>query len=106
MVHISAGVAALVAAMVLGRRLGFGKEPMEPHNVPYVVLGAGVLWFGWFGFNAGSALGANGLAAAALVNTHLAAAMAALTWTTVSWARAGRPSVVGAPAGRWRGWWR
>ena len=98
-VHISAGVAALVAAMVLGRRLGFGKEPMEPHNVPYVVLGAGVLWFGWFGFNAGSALGANGLAAAALVNTHLAAAMAALTWTTVSWARAGRPSVVGAACG-------
>jgi Amt family ammonium transporter len=67
--------------------------------VPYVVLGAGVLWFGWFGFNAGSALGANGLAAAALVNTHLAAAMAALTWTTVSWARAGRPSVVGAACG-------
>ena len=98
-VHISAGVAALVAAMVLGRRLGFGREPMEPHNVPYVVLGAGVLWFGWFGFNAGSALGANGLAAVALVNTHLAAAMAALTWTTVSWARAGRPSVVGAACG-------
>ena len=61
--HLARGSSALVAAMVLGRRLGFGKEPMEPHNVPYVVLGAGVLWFGWFGFNAGSALGANGLAA-------------------------------------------
>jgi Amt family ammonium transporter len=98
-VHISAGVAALVAALVLGRRLGFGKEPMEPHNVPYVVLGAGILWFGWFGFNAGSALGANGLAAFALVNTHVAAAMAAITWTTVSWATSGRPSVVGAACG-------
>ena len=98
-VHISAGVSALVVALVLGRRLGFGKEPMEPHNVPYVVLGAGVLWFGWFGFNAGSALGANGLAAYALVNTHIAAAMAVLTWTTVSWASTGRPSVVGAVCG-------
>ena len=84
---------------MLGRRLGFGKEPMEPHNVPYVVLGAGLLWFGWFGFNAGSALGAGGLAAYALVNTHVAAAMAALTWTTVSWASTGRPSVVGAACG-------
>jgi len=80
-VHISAGVAALVAALVLGRRLGFGKEPMEPHNVPYVVLGAGIL------------------AAFALVNTHVAAAMAAITWTTVSWATSGRPSVVGAACG-------
>jgi Amt family ammonium transporter len=98
-VHVSAGVAALVAALVLGRRLGFGTAPMEPHNGPYVVLGAGLLWFGWFGFNAGSALGANGLAANALVTTHVAAAMAALTWTTVSWARTGRPSVVGAACG-------
>jgi ammonium transporter, Amt family len=98
-VHISSGVAALVAALVLGRRLGFGKEPMEPHNVPYVVLGAGILWFGWFGFNAGSALAANGLAANALVTTHVAAAMAAVTWTTVSWASTGRPSVVGAACG-------
>jgi ammonium transporter, Amt family len=98
-VHISAGVAALVAAMMLGRRKGFGTEPMEPHNVPYVVLGAGVLWFGWFGFNAGSALGANGLAANALVTTHVAAAMAAVTWATVSWAANGRPSVVGAACG-------
>jgi Amt family ammonium transporter len=72
---------------------------MEPHNVPYVVLGAGVLWFGWFGFNAGSALAANGLAANALVTTHVAAAMAAVTWTTVSWASSGRPSVVGAACG-------
>jgi Amt family ammonium transporter len=98
-VHISAGVAALVAAMMLGRRLGFGKEPMEPHNVPYVVLGAGVLWFGWFGFNAASALAANGLAANALVTTLLAAAAAAVTWAAVSWAANGRPSVVGAACG-------
>ena len=98
-VHITAGVAALVAAWSWGAGWASGKEPMEPHNVPYVVLGAGVLWFGWFGFNAGSALGANGLAACALVNTHLAAAMAALTWITVSWASTGRPSVVGAACG-------
>src|SRR5688572_14107377 len=98
-VHISSGVAALVAAMVLGRRKGFGKDPMEPHNVPYVVLGAGILWFGWFGFNAGSALGANGLAANALVTTHLAAAVGAVTWAGVSWAANGRPSVVGAACG-------
>jgi Amt family ammonium transporter len=98
-VHISSGVAALVAALVLGRRIGFGKEPMEPHNATYVVLGAGLLWFGWFGFNAGSALGANGLAASALVTTHVAAAMGALTWTTIGWATTGRPSVIGAACG-------
>lgn len=98
-VHISSGVTALVAAMVLGRRVGFGQEAMEPHNLTYTVLGAGLLWFGWFGFNAGSALGANGLAANAFVVTNIAAAMGALTWMTVSWIRHGHPSVLGAAAG-------
>ncbi len=98
-VHISSGVSALVCALVMGKRVGYGSEPMEPHNITMTILGAGLLWFGWFGFNAGSALGANGLAAIAFVNTHVAAAMAALAWTTASWIRHGRPSVVGAAAG-------
>jgi Amt family ammonium transporter len=98
-VHITSGVSALVAALVLGKRVGFGKEPMEPHDLTMTVLGAGLLWFGWFGFNAGSALAANGLAANAFVVTNCAAAMGALTWMTVSWIRHGRPSVLGAAAG-------
>jgi ammonium transporter, Amt family len=98
-VHISSGVSALVAAKVLGKRVGFGKEAMDPHNLTLTVLGAGLLWFGWFGFNAGSALAANGLAANAFVVTNVAAAMGALTWMTVSWYRHGRPSVLGAAAG-------
>ncbi|MGI8477057.1 MAG: ammonium transporter [Thermomicrobiales bacterium] len=98
-VHISSGVSALVAAKVLGRRLGYGKEAMDPHNLTLTVLGAGLLWFGWFGFNAGSALGANGLAANAFLVTNTAAAMGALTWLTASWLRHGRPSVLGAAAG-------
>ncbi|MBA3643858.1 MAG: ammonium transporter [Chloroflexia bacterium] len=98
-VHITSGVSALVAARMLGRRIGFGKEPLEPHNLTYTVLGAGLLWFGWFGFNAGSALSANGLAANAFVVTNTAAAMGALTWMTVSWLRHGQPSVLGAAAG-------
>jgi ammonium transporter, Amt family len=98
-VHITSGVSALVAACVLGKRIGFGKAPLEPHNLTYTVLGAGLLWFGWFGFNAGSALAANGLAANAFVVTNTAAAMGALTWMTVSWLRHGRPSVLGAAAG-------
>ncbi len=98
-VHISSGVSALVCAVVLGQRLGYGKEPMEPHNVTMTVLGTGLLWFGWFGFNAGSALGAGALAANAFVTTNTAAAMAALTWMTASWIRHERPSVLGATAG-------
>jgi Amt family ammonium transporter len=98
-VHISSGISALVAAHVLGHRVGFGKEDMDPHDVTMTVLGAGLLWFGWFGFNAGSALAANGLAANALVVTNTAAAMGALTWLTVSWAHRGHPSVIGAAAG-------
>ena len=98
-VHISSGVSALVAALVLGPRLGVGTEPMEPHDATMSVLGAVLLWFGWFGFNAGSALAANGLAVSAFVVTNTAAAMASLTWMTVSWAHKGRPSVLGAAAG-------
>jgi ammonium transporter, Amt family len=98
-VHISSGVSAMVAALMLGRRVGFGKEPMEPHDATMTVLGAGLLWFGWFGFNAGSALTSGGLAVSAFVVTNTCAAMAALTWVTVSWMHKGRPSVIGAAAG-------
>jgi ammonium transporter, Amt family len=99
-VHISSGVSALVAAWVLGRRMTHNTgEDVEPHDIPMVVLGCALLWFGWFGFNAGSALAANGLATSAFVNTNTAAAMAALTWLTISWAHKGVPSVVGATAG-------
>src|SRR6266540_503176 len=98
-VHITSGVSALVAALVLGRRKGYGAEPMDPHDATMTVLGASLLWFGWFGFNAGSALTSGGLAANAFVVTNTAAAMAALTWMTVSWAHKGHPSVLGAAAG-------
>ncbi|HLI27853.1 MAG TPA: ammonium transporter [Chloroflexota bacterium] len=98
-VHISSGVSALVAALVLGPRRGLGEEPFDPHDITMTVLGASLLWFGWFGFNAGSALAAGDLAANAFVVTNTAAAMAALTWMTVSWAHHGRPSVLGAAVG-------
>jgi len=98
-VHIASGIAALVCALVMGKRVGFGKEQMEAHDVTMVVLGAGLLWFGWFGFNAGSALGASELAVNAFVVTHVSAAMGAITWTTLSWIRQGAPSVLGAAAG-------
>jgi Amt family ammonium transporter len=98
-VHISSGASALVAAIVLGKRHGLGKDSMDPHDMTMVVLGAGLLWFGWFGFNAGSSLTSGGLAAQAFVNTNTAAARAALTWMTVSWAVHRRPSVLGAAAG-------
>jgi len=98
-VHITSGVSALVAASVLGKRIGFGQKGLEPHNLTYTVLGAGLLWFGWFGFNAGSALAADGLAVNAFVVTNTAAAMGALTWMTASWLRHGQPSVLGAAAG-------
>ena len=96
-VHISSGVSALVAALVIGKR--FGDEPIDPHDISMTVLGAALLWFGWFGFNAGSALVSGGLAAVAFVNTNTAAAAAALTWMTLSWIRSGRPSVLGAAIG-------
>lgn len=98
-VHISSGVSGLVAALVLGRRRGYGTEPMLPHNLPLTVLGAGLLWFGWFGFNAGSALAANGLAASAFVVTNTAAAAAALSWVLAEWLHHGKPTVLGAASG-------
>jgi Amt family ammonium transporter len=98
-VHLSSGVAALVAALYIGRRAGLVEPATEPHDVPMTVLGAGLLWFGWFGFNSGSALGANGLAATAFVTTNTAAAMAAITWVTLSWLHRGTPSVLGAAIG-------
>ncbi len=98
-VHINSGVAALAAALVFGKRLGFGSEPMEPHNVPMVVLGAGLLWFGWFGFNAGSALTADGNAVNAFVVTNTAAAAGVLGWMGMSWIFDGKPSVIGAASG-------
>lgn len=98
-VHINSGVAALAAAILIGRRVGFGREPMEPHNVPFVVLGAGLLWFGWFGFNAGSALAADGNAVNAFVVTNTAAGAAAVTWLVMTWMFGSKPSVVGAASG-------
>ena len=98
-VHISAGSAAVVAAVALGRRRGIGRQPPLPHHVPFTLLGAGLLWFGWFGFNAGSALAADGVAANALVTTHTAAAAALLAWLGLERVRGGRPSAVGAATG-------
>lgn len=97
-VHINAGVSALALTMLLGKRKGFSQESMEPNNIPLVVLGAGILWFGWFGFNAGSSLAANGLAASAFVTTNTAAAAASLTWMFLSW-RQRKPAVLGAVTG-------
>ena len=98
-VHITAGAAALASVFVIRRRNGYGSVAMEPHNIPYVVLGTGLLWFGWFGFNAGSALVAGGQAASAFVATNTAAASAGLTWMALSWKVRGRPSVLGSLAG-------
>jgi Amt family ammonium transporter len=98
-VHITAAVAALVAALVMGPRRGFGTVPMAPHNLTITVAGAGMLWVGWFGFNAGSALGANNTAAMAMLVTHLSAACGALAWMTMEWVRHGKPSVLGIVTG-------
>ncbi|HEY5540247.1 MAG TPA: ammonium transporter [Coriobacteriia bacterium] len=98
-VHISSAAAALAAAIVLGKRKGWGKEAFHPHNLPLTVLGAGILWFGWFGFNAGSALAANGLAGSAFLNTHLAAATALIVWVLIESFHAGKPTVLGAASG-------
>src|SRR6267143_1053126 len=98
-VHISAGVSALVAARMLGPRKDFKRVPIVPHNVPLVLLGAGLLWFGWFGFNAGSALAANGLAAIAFTNTNTAAATALVTWAALDVLRTGKATAVGAATG-------
>jgi Amt family ammonium transporter len=98
-VHISSGISALAAVLVIGRRRGFGQQPMPPHNLPLTVMGAGLLWFGWFGFNAGSALAANGLAAHAFTTTNTAAASAALAWMFTEWSTRGKPTVLGAASG-------
>jgi Amt family ammonium transporter len=98
-IHVNAGVAAIAAVIVIGKRKGYGTTPMEPHDVPMVVLGAAILWFGWFGFNAGSAVGATGQAAYAFVNTAIAAGVGALTWTLMAWRFSGKPGAVGAASG-------
>ena len=98
-VHINAGAAALAVVVVLGVRRGWGRDPMPPHNLPFTMLGIGILWFGWIGFNAGSALAANGVAAQAVVNTHLAAAAAMLSWLVVEKLVAGHATTLGAASG-------
>lgn len=98
-VHITAGIAALVAALVIGNRKGYGEQAMPPHNMTMTVTGAGMLWVGWFGFNAGSALGANGSAGMAMLVTHLSAACGALSWMVIEWLRYGKPSVLGIVTG-------
>ena len=98
-VHINAGVAGLVGAYLLGKRIGFGKEAMQPHNLTMTMIGASLLWFGWFGFNAGSALEANASAALAFMNTFLATACAVLSWVFLEWLIKGKPSMLGAASG-------
>jgi Amt family ammonium transporter len=98
-VHISSGVSALVCALFLGKRLGYGSEPMPPHNLTYTAIGAAMLWVGWFGFNAGSALAASKLAASAFTATHFAAAAAGITWAALEWILRGKPTVLGTCSG-------
>jgi Amt family ammonium transporter len=98
-VHINAGIAALVGAIVIGKRIGYGKEPMAPHNLPMTMIGASLLWVGWFGFNAGSNLEATGGAALALLNTIVATGAAALSWMFAEWMLRGKPSMLGIASG-------
>jgi Amt family ammonium transporter len=98
-VHINAGVAGLVGAIVMGKRIGYGRESMAPHNLPMTMIGASLLWFGWFGFNAGSALEAGNSATLAFLNTYLATACAVLSWTVGEWLHKGKPSMLGAASG-------
>src|SRR3989441_11886618 len=98
-VHISSGVSALVCALMIGKRRGYGQQPMQPHNLPMTVMGAALLWVGWFGFNAGSALEANGLAVSAFTATNTGAAAAALGWMFTEWMSRGKPTVLGAASG-------
>ena len=98
-VHISSGVSALTLCIMLGKRRGHGAEEMRPHNVPMVLIGVALLWFGWFGFNAGSQLAADGVATAAFINTHIATAAAAMSWTLVEWIRFKKPTAVGFGSG-------
>jgi len=98
-VHVTAGISALVAALVIGNRKGFPEKPMTPHSLTLTVAGAGMLWFGWFGFNGGSAVGANGGAGMAMLVTHLSAAAGSLAWMTIEWVRFRKPSVLGIVTG-------
>jgi len=98
-IHVNAGIAALAAVLVLGKRKGWPTDGHPPHSMPLVMIGTGILWFGWFGFNAGSALGATGQAAQAFINTFLAAAAAGLAWVVIEWVRDGRPTNLGAASG-------
>ncbi|HQK92962.1 MAG TPA: ammonium transporter [Armatimonadota bacterium] len=98
-VHINAAAAAFALVLVIGPRIGHKEEPMPPHSLPLTLLGAGLLWFGWFGFNAGSALAADGIAASAFVSTHLAAAAATFSWIAAEWLRTGKPTTLGAASG-------
>ena len=98
-VHINAGFAALVTALMIGKRKGYENAPTAPHNLPFTVIGAGLLWFGWFGFNAGSALAANGLAVNAFVVTNIAAAAAGLSWAVIEWMMSGKPTTLGVATG-------
>ena len=98
-VHLNAGVAALVCAFVLGKRAGYGHEYMAPHNLVLTLIGASLLWVGWFGFNAGSALSSGELAGTAMLNTHISAAVAALVWMAIEWLSRGKPSVLGILSG-------
>jgi Amt family ammonium transporter len=98
-VHISSGVSALVCALMLGKRVGYPREPMPPHNVVLSLIGTGLLWVGWFGFNAGSAVNAGGLATSAFAATHFSASAAALSWALCEWLQKGKPSVLGAASG-------
>jgi len=98
-VHISSGIAALAATLIVGKRKGYGNEPMPPHNLTMTLLGAALLWFGWFGFNGGSAVASGSLATSAFVVTHISTAAAALSWMTAEWAYRGEPTVLGAASG-------
>ena len=98
-VHMTSGIGALAVALIIGRRYGFGEEPMEPHSLMFVLLGTGLLWFGWFGFNGGSALAADSIAVNALVTTNAAAAAGAVAWMVITWVRVKKPSTLGAASG-------
>jgi Amt family ammonium transporter len=98
-VHVSSGISALVLAIMLGKRVGYNHKPIRPHNLPFTILGAALLWFGWFGFNAGSALAADGIAANAFITTNTATAAAGLTWALIEWWHNGTPTILGAATG-------
>ncbi|MDD4092255.1 MAG: ammonium transporter, partial [Smithellaceae bacterium] len=98
-VHVSSGISALVLAILLGKRIGYNHKPIRPHNLPFTVLGGALLWFGWFGFNAGSALAADGLAGNAMVATHMATAAAGFTWALMEWRHNGTPTILGVVTG-------